>query len=82
MLECGRNFKGSIKMCGLCNEIDDETHRLNYCKKYKNVNNYESDVKPDYNLVYSNDISDLRESILEINKVWNCKKAQGAMLSD
>ena len=42
MLECGQNLKGSMKeTCTACGEIDNEDHRLNYCKKYKDVNLYD-----------------------------------------
>ena len=35
MLECGRNFKGSLnELCNQCHQIDDKNHRLNYCIKY------------------------------------------------
>ena len=39
MLECGKNFRGTItENCVTCNESDDEEHRLNKCTKYSNIN--------------------------------------------
>ena len=36
MLECGRNYKGSMsEICNECNDLDDENHRLNFCAKFK-----------------------------------------------
>ena len=35
MLKYGVNFKGSLKeICNHCKIVDDENHRLNYCKNY------------------------------------------------
>ena len=82
MLECGTNFKGTIKeLCNNCNVLDDETHRLNYCEKYKTVNYYESDLKVDFNDIYSADIHTLRVLLPKIEKVWNTKNANGSMNS-
>ena len=34
MLECGSNFPGTLKrICDSCQQIDNEEHRLNHCKK-------------------------------------------------
>ena len=40
MLECGKNLGGTIGgTCSECNVYDDENHRLNYCKRWKEINN-------------------------------------------
>ena len=80
MLECGTNFKGTIKeMCSDCNVQDDEMHRLNYCKKFRSNNYYESDVKVDFDDIYSTDLQTLRTLLPKIGKVWNTKNANGSM---
>ena len=39
MLECGKNFGGTHGgECSECNTYDDENHRLNDCKKWKELN--------------------------------------------
>ena len=39
MLECVRNFKGTVEFqCKSCNVIDDEEHRLNHCILFKDLN--------------------------------------------
>ena len=44
MLECGRNFKGTMKdTCDTCGCVDDEEHRLNICIRFTNTN-YRDDV--------------------------------------
>ena len=81
MLECGKNFKGSMKqMCAQCDKVDDENHRINHCPKWKESNLVESDKKIDFSLIYSNDIDVIRSIILPIERVWNTKTAHGTMM--
>ena len=56
-------------------------HRLNYCEKYRTINYYESDLKVDFNDIYSADIHILRVLLSKIEKVWNTKNANGSMNS-
>ena len=80
MLECGNNFKGSHHdICRECKIVDNESHRLNYCTKYRNINQCDCDVKIDFQLIYSNDIIVLREIVPEIAKTWNLRNANGTM---
>ena len=80
MLECGKNFKGSIKEnCEECNTLDNEDHRMNYCRKYSDINFSDTDVKVDFSRIYSRDLNDIREIIPKISQVWNIKNAHGSM---
>ena len=79
MLECGRNFKGTMKeMCTECNENDDEDHRLNNCKKWELTNNVGKD-KIDFQDIYSSDPQVLNQIIKAIENVWELKYANGRM---
>ena len=83
MLECGCNFKGTLKEnCDLCDCIDNENHRLNYCPKWKERNLYSNHTKLDFNDIYSNDANVLRDIITVIRKVWNTSNAHGTMLTE
>lgn len=80
MLECGSNFQGTLnKNCSECNQKDDEHHRLNHCKRYRNLNNCDITEKLDFGLIYSDDMEVLRKIIPEIMKVWNIKTSYGTM---
>ena len=80
MLECGKNFKGTqTERCQECNVLDDENHRLNYCTIYKDLNNYDSVTKIDYQMIHSDDPVELRRIVYEIMKVWNLRNANGTM---
>ena len=80
MLECGKNFKGSIpEICRGCGEEDDESHRLNRCSIWKHLNFSETVVKPDFGDVYSTDINILLPVIKNIQRVWELHVGNGSM---
>ena len=80
MLECGKNYKGSLSLqCRECNQIDDENHCMNHCKSYQSINWYTHDQKVDFNTVYSNDTRVLSDIIAKIPNVWNVCRANGSM---
>ena len=80
MLQCGKNYRGTMNMtCDRCKTIDDENHRLNFCVKWKDRNNYDETKKIDFNLIYSNEVIELRSIIPSIEKVWNKRNGHGTM---
>ena len=82
MLECGSNFKGSLKpQCDQCHAIDDENHRLNYCTKWCNVNFCNVDGKMPFEDIFSSDTDVLRTMVQKICSVWNVTNAHGTMQS-
>ena len=80
MLECGRNFKNTLPtICQLCNEIDDENHRLNYCSKWEKSNLSRDSKKMQFENVYSEDINVLKDIMSKIARVWNVQTGNGSM---
>ena len=80
MLECGKNFKGSIpEICRGCGEEDDESHRLNRCRTWKHLNFSETVVKPDFGDVSSNDINILLPVIKNIQRVLELHVGNSSM---
>ena len=80
MLECGVNFKGSnTTVCQTCKKTDDETHRLNHCTRFRAINCYDDDVKPNFNDIYSSDVDVLKKIVTTIEKIWNTRNAHGSM---
>ena len=56
MLECGQNFSGTQnKQCDNCKCIDDESHRLNYCPKWRTRNLLDSNEMINFDNIYSPD---------------------------
>ena len=80
MLECGKNFKGSIpEMCRACGEDDDESHRLNRCNTWRHLNLSETVDKIDFGDIYSSDINVLIPVIRNIQRVWELQLGNGSM---
>ena len=80
MLQCGKNFKGTMReICDKCNCTDDENHRLNDCIKWRVINQYDNSEKTDFNLIFSDNVDELRHIITKIEKVWNTQNAHGTM---
>ena len=80
MLECGKNFKGTMReTCNTCNVIDDEHHRLNHCINYQNVNLFHSQDKANFSDVFSSDMNTVKSIIKHIKQVWNVTTAHGSM---
>ena len=76
MLECGRNFEGTIEFqCKSCNVIDDEEHRLNHCILFKDLNFRDCTQE----IPFSTDIASLRRIIVRISQVWNVKTAHDSI---
>ena len=79
MLECGKNYKGTMKeTCATCSVLDDENHRLNSCPMFSSVNNYGKE-KVDFNNIFSHDPDVFRDAIRSIGNVWNTRTAHGTM---
>ena len=80
MLECGKNFKGTMReLCNKCDVVDDENHRLNHCVIYRNINLCDMQEKADFNDIFSSDANTLKLIIQNIEKVWNVTNAHGSM---
>ena len=80
MLECGINYKGTMSdRCTACNEVDNEEHRLNSCKKFEDINYCNSASKIPFRSVYSKDPDVLQRSLWHISKVWNTKNGNGSI---
>ena len=79
MLECGKNFKGTIPVtCRECNTLDDENHRMNYCTKYVH-NNDDNNGPIDFCNIFSEEENTLDAAISRIENRWELKYANGRM---
>ena len=81
MLECGKNFKGTLDVrCNVCDCIDNEEHRMNSCTKYSNVNHCNDPTTFGFDNIYSHDMdTGIKLTISRIEKVWNVKTGHGTM---
>ena len=81
MLSCGNNFKNmyGTKDCELCGEVDDESHRINVCKKWENVNWLGSEEKFDFNDVYSDKRETLNIAAGALLKIWDLENGKNCI---
>ena len=80
MLECGNNFKGTMRpICISCDVVDNEYHRLNECSRFTSTNFVDNPEKVDFDLIYSPEVETIRSIINHIKRVWNMKCANGTM---
>ena len=80
MLECGKNYKGTLSdQCSTCYLHDDEEHRLNVCPRYTDTNFSNHDDRIPFESVFSDVIPTLKEILPRINQVWDLKCGRGSM---
>ena len=80
MLECGKNFKGTIpETCRECGERDDESHRLNRCLTWRHLNFSDTAEEIDFGDIFSNDTNELLPVIRSIQRVWELHFGNGSM---
>ena len=80
MLECGKNYKGSLNVtCNECKEYDNEDHRMNHCVRYKSFNNHDDQTKVDFELVYNSNMEILKQIVPKIEQIWNVRNENGSM---
>ena len=60
--------------CNECQEIDDENHRLNRCKKWNTEISY-----AEFDDIYSNDYDKVERIITDIENKWELRFANGRM---
>ena len=72
MLLCGKNFKGTLKeICDVCEEVDDENHRINFCKKWSEQNKLYTDQIINFEDIYSDENEKVNIVIKEIENLWD-----------
>ena len=83
MLQCAANFSNGYgsKMCRNCGVEDNETHRINDCQEWKEINYVNSAEKIDYNLIYSEDRDEIKKVVQQILSLWDLGNGRNCMIS-
>ena len=81
MLQCAANFSCGYKgkNCHECGVIDDENHRVNYCKRWSDRNLSGSDEKLDFVLIYSENHQESMKIIELILSLWDLGNGRNVM---
>ena len=78
MLDCACNFANKYggKNCRTCGVKDDESHRINECIEYESINRRTSDVKIQFDDIFS----DLDEKVLNVVQcilsIWDLERGK------
>ena len=83
MLDCAANYHGRYrtKLCEECGVTDNEDHRINSCRKWENVNLYGTEYNINFDIVFSNNIDELRQMSGCLNCIWNLENGRNEMKS-
>ena len=81
MLDCRANFSKGYggKMCAECKVLDDESHRVNDCVLYANVNLFSSDVRVDFSMIHSDDEEQIGKVIRAILSMWDLEYGRNSV---
>ena len=81
MLDCKSNFSMGYggKKCIECDIVDDETHRMNDCPKYRDVNLYEQSEKIDFEKIYSDEMTEAMTVVDVILAVWDLEHGKNTV---
>ena len=81
MLDCASNYhyKYKRKTCDTCGELDTESHRINYCKKFDQNNLYWSQLKFDFQNIYSDNRDDVDKAEFVIKQLWDLSNGKNQM---
>ena len=81
MLDCAKNFKAKYKgnLCTVCNVLDDESHRINFCKKYKDTNLFNSTVKIDFEFIHSGNEEVVKNILEVVCEIWDLDNKKNCM---
>ena len=85
MLQCAANFSNGYggKNCQSCSVEDNESHRMNHCPEWSNINLANSNENIDYESIYSENVEDSMKVVRKIIELWdlgnnrNCMRSTG-----
>ena len=81
MLDCSKNYKTKYKdgKCKTCGVVDDESHRINECVTYKNVNYHGKPEKINFAQIYSSEAETLSKVAGVILDIWELGNGRNEM---
>ena len=81
MLQCASNFSTGYggKICSQCDMIDDENHRINFCKVWKGTNLADCNDKVAFEDLYSGDILVSMPIAKKIIDLWDLGNGRNCM---
>ena len=65
------------ELCHECKALDDEDHRLNECRVFKDMNLANQSTRANFNDVYSDENDKLNSILAHIENLWEFRYANG-----
>ena len=83
MLQCAANFSSGYggKLCKKCGVVDDESHRINICTEWKELNLCEQDEKIDFEHIFSDNQNKSMHVVKKIMEMWDLGNGRNGMRS-
>ena len=69
-------------MCKECSIIDDESHRINHCKKFSQRNYCNNPLKLNYDDIYSGDVDKCYNVVKVVVSMWDLENGKNEMRPD
>ena len=84
MLQCAVNFSNGYgsKICKKCKAEDDESHRINVCTEWADINLLNSSKKVDFDRIFSESQHESMQIVDLIVKMWDLGNNRNCMKSD
>ena len=81
MLECAANYENKYKSkkCDNCHTLDDASHRINFCERWKHINFWDSEIKIDVKQAFSEEKEDLENIALNVLAIWDLRNGKNCM---
>ena len=73
MLKCRANFSMGLgqKNCETCGTVDDESHRINDCVLYRDINLYDKSEKVNFEDIYCDNMLTALKVVEHIMRMWD-----------
>ena len=83
MLQCAANFSHGYgsKICGKCKVEDDESHRMNVCTEWSNINLVNSNTSVDFTHIFSANQAESMKIVEIIISMWDLGNNMNCMRS-
>ena len=83
MLKCANNYSNGhgTKLCEKCNVLDDESHRINDCKKWDGINVANSREKIMFGDIYLDDYERCLKVVERVLLMWDLENGKNEMRS-
>ena len=81
MLDCANNYATRYggKLCPFCKEVDDENHRINWCKRWESINLCNCQSKADFLDIFSCDETKCLKIVGIIASQWDLESGKNGM---